>query len=73
VRRPLEVRPQGSGVCGTGPRIAEGVQLQRPAGESQRAEERIEQRDDLDVGVGVVRADDLGVDLVVLAVSAGLG
>ena len=57
-----------------GPRrgIAERVEQQAVPAQPERAEEAVEQRDDLDVEVRVHRAERLDADLVVLPVPTGL-
>ena len=51
---------------------SERVDDQRAPAEPEGAMEPVEQGDDLDVAVGIVGADDLGVELEVLAVPSGL-
>ena len=67
-----EVGAQRVDVGGPAGGVAHRVQRQRAATESEGAVEPVEQGDDLDVGVRVVGADDLGVELEVLAVPPGL-
>ena len=52
-------------------RIAERVELERhPAADAELGEQLVAHGDDLDVGRRLARADDLGVELVELAVAA---
>ncbi len=53
--------------------VAHGVQLERHLAQTEAGEEVVGQRDDLDVEVGVLHAERLDAQLVVLAVAAVLG
>ena len=68
----LQVSGQRSQVRGPAGVVAERVDDQSPLGQPEGAVEAVEEGDDLDVGIRVVRPDDLGVDLEVLPVTGRL-
>jgi hypothetical protein len=65
--------PQSVEISGAARRVAEGVQKQLDALEAQAGDEGGRQGHDLDVEAGVVGAEGLDPQLVVLAVAPGLG
>ncbi len=54
-------------------RVTNGVQPQCALLDADRPVHAVEQGDDLDVNVGIICADGLGPQLVMLAITAGLG
>ena len=66
-------RAQQRDVAGPAHAVAHGVQLQGHLAQAEPGEEVVGQRDDLDVEIGVGRAERLHAQLVVLAVAPVLG
>ena len=70
---PGQERAQERDVAGLADPVAHGVQLQGHLAQPEAGEEIVRQRHDLDVEVGVLQAERLHPELVVLAVAAVLG
>jgi hypothetical protein len=69
-----EVRDQHLPVCRPAHRVAQGVEAQGDPDQTQIGrEETGGQRDHLDVDIGIVGAEDLDAELMVLSVATGLG